>query len=312
MKQAAFLPVAAIVLGWGSICVAENPNLAPRAAITASVGRDAAAVVADGLVPAAGGRDDHQAAWTAKPDALPASLTFTWPEPVTVSTVVYYGFTAWGLEVFKDYALYLDDAKAPSIEGTFRNGHGPQPITLPAPARARSVRLEFRSHHKGDRPGAAEVQIFARPPAAEDLLCRFTDLSLDYRYAYYPSHDLVRIHLPKPPAAATDWHLALRPRGGGAVLAERAGKLPTAAGGEPMPVPDLPPGEYMLTLTLTGGAEPVVEERVIRRDRAEWEGTRLGLEDVVVPPFTPLEADGEGPVIRSVLRSHTHGAAGPG
>jgi len=97
-----------------------------------------------------------------------------------------------GLEVFKDYALYLDDAKAPAIEGTFRNGHGPQPITLPAPARARSVRLEFRFDHKGDWPGAAE-----------DLLCRFTNLSLDYRYAYYPSHDLVRIHLPKPPAAAT-------------------------------------------------------------------------------------------------------------
>jgi hypothetical protein len=310
VKTAIFRSMAAAWLCTAPLFAADNPDLGRRATITASVASDAAAVVADGVVPAAGGRDDHRTAWTVKPDALPASLTFTWPEPVEVSTVVYYGFTAWGLEVFKDYALYLDDAAQPVVEGTFRDGHGPQTIALPAPARARSVRLEFRSHHRGDRPGAAEVQIFARPPAAEDLLCRFTDLSLDYRYAYYPSHDLVRIHLPKPPAAATDWHLALRPRAGGAVLAERSGKLPTASGGEALPVPELPPGEYTLSLTLTGGPEPVIEERVIRRDRAEWEGTRLGLEDVVVPPFTPLETDAEGPVVRSVLRSHAHGAAG--
>jgi hypothetical protein len=134
--------------------------------------------------------------------------------------------------------------------------------------------------------------------------------SLDYRYAYYPSHNLVRIHLPKPPADATDWHVALRPEKGGAVLAERSGKLPTAAGGEAMPVPDLPEGDYTLTLTLTGGAKPVIEERSIRRDRPEWEGNRLGLENIVVPPFTPLAVDADGPVVRSVQRVHTHGQAG--
>lgn len=310
MKKTAWLAVIVACLCPGPLCAAKNPNLAPRAAITASVESAKAAGVTDGLVPAVCSRDERKSVWRVKPEALPAALVFTWPEPVTVSTVVYYGRTTWGFEVFKDYALYIDDAAIPVVEGAFRNGHGPQSVTLPAPTRARTLRLEFRSRHAGDRPGAAEVQIFAEPPAPEQLLCRFTNLSLDYRYAYYPSHNLVRIHLPKPPADATDWHLALRPEKGGAVLAERSGKLPTAAGGEAMPVPELPEGDYTLTLTLTGGAKPVVEERGIRRERPEWEGSKLGLEDLVVPPFTPLAVEAAGPVVRSVLRTHTHGQAG--
>ena len=254
MKQLALFLLLAATLCPHPALAAEGRNLAPRAAITASheARPGAAAAVADGLVPAAGSRDDRRSVWMVDATDLPASLVFTWPEPVTVSTVVYYGRTTWGFEVFKDYAVYLDDAATPVVEGVFRNGHGPQPVTLPAPARARKLRLEFRSHHSGGSPGAAEVQIFAQPPAQKDLLGRFTDFSLDYRYAYYPSHNLVRIYLPKPPADATAWHLTLRPEGGGAVLAERSGKLPTAPGGEAMPVPDLPEGDYTLTLTLTG------------------------------------------------------------
>jgi hypothetical protein len=303
--------LVAVLLCAAPTSAAENPNLAPRAEITASVKADPPAAVADGVVPAAGSRNDRGNVWKGfKPEALPVSLVFAWKEPVTVSTVVYYGRTTWGFEVFKDYAIYLDEVEKPVVEGAFRNGHGPQPVALPAPARVSKLRLEFRSHHAGKNPGAAEVQIFAQPPAQEDLLCRFTDLSLDYRYAYYPSHNLVRIHLPKPPADATTWHLALRPEKGGAALAERAGKLPMAAGGEAMPVSDLPEGDYTLTLTLTGGAQPVVEERGIRRDRPEWEGNRLGRDEVVIPPFTPLTVDEQAKRVGCVLRSHTHGAAG--
>ena len=281
MRRIAFRGLMAAALSHVALTAAENPNLAPRAEITASVAADAAAKVADGLLPGPGNRDDRRSVWCIKGEQdLPASLVFTWKAPVTVSTVVYYGRSrAWGFQVFKDYAIYLDDAVKPVVEGAFRNGHGPQPVELPAPAQVRKLRIEFRSQHGGDS-GATEVQIFAKPPAPEDLLGHFTDLSRDYRYAYYPSHNLVRIYLPQPPADATDWHLALRPEAGGAVLAERAGKLPTAAGGEAMPVPDLPEGDYLLTLTLTGGAKPVVEERSIRRDRPEWEGNQLGRDEV--------------------------------
>ncbi len=286
-------------------------NVAPEATVTASTRPAAAAAVADGLLPGPGNRDDGRSVWCIKEaKELPASLVFTWKEPVTVSTVVYYGRSrAWGFQVFKDYAVYLDDAEKPVVEGAFRNGHGPQPVTLPAPVRLRKLRLEFRSQHGGE-PGATEVQIFSKPPAQEELLGHFTDLKRDFRYAYYPSHNLVRIYLPQPPADATDWRLALRPEKGGTALAERTGKLPMAAGGEAMPVPDLPEGDYVLALTLTGGAQPIVEERHIRRDRPEWEGHKLGREDIVIPPFTPLAVEADGQVVRSVLRSHTHGEAG--
>ena len=314
MKQSLLLLGVAGGLLVGPVHAADNPDLAPRAEISASSETfpGAAAQVADGFVPAAGSRVARRVwAPTAGQDQPPAALVFTWPEPVTVSTVVYYGDTTWGFQAFKDYAIYLDDAAKPVVEGGFRNGHGPQLVTLPAPVRARKLRLEFRSSHgEGKKAGAAEVQIFSAPPEQQDLLCHFTDLALDYRYAYYPSHNLVRFHLPKSPADATDWHLALRPEKGGAVLAELSGKLPIAAGGEAMPVPDLPEGDYTLTLTLTGGAEPVVEERGIRRDRPEWEGNQLGRDDVVIPPFTPLAVEADGPVVKSVLRRHVHGAAG--
>jgi hypothetical protein len=225
MKRAVWL-FAAAALPVGLPAVAANPNLALRAEITASVAADAAATVADGLLPGPGNRDDGRSVWSIKGDEeLPASLVFTWKEPVTVSTVVYYGRSrAWGFEVFKDYAVYLDDAEKQAVEGAFLEGHGPQTVALPAPARVRKLRLEFRSRH-GGAPGATEVQIFSQPPAQEDLLGHFTDLKRDFRYAFYPSHNLVRIHLPQPPADATAWRLALRPEKGGAALAKPDGRL---------------------------------------------------------------------------------------
>jgi hypothetical protein len=94
-------------------------------------------------VPAAGSRVDRRV-WAATPGQdQPASLVFTWPEPVTVSTVVYYADTTWGLRAFKDYAIYLDDAAGPVVAGVFQTGHGPQAVTLPAPASVRTLRLEY-------------------------------------------------------------------------------------------------------------------------------------------------------------------------
>ena len=270
----------------------------------------AAAAVADGQVPAAGSRDDRRAVWVVPETELPVELEFSWPQPITVSTVVYYGRTAWGLECFKDYAIYIDGAVTPVIEGAFRNAHGPQLIQLREPTRLSRLRMVFSSHHGGKGPGAAEIQIFESTPDVGDLLCRFTDLSLDYRYAYYPSHHLVRIHVPKPPEDASIWHLELRSNPDKTLLAETSGKLPMAPVGEAMPVPDLPEGDYILTLTLAGDGQAVIEERHLRRDRPEWEGDRLGLEEVVIPPFEPLGVDSSDNSVNCVLRSHSHGEAG--
>ena len=78
MKHTAWLLVAAVALCAGPAFAAENPNLAPRAEITASVEAGAAARVADGLVPGPGNRDDGGNVWWIKEKALPASLVFAW------------------------------------------------------------------------------------------------------------------------------------------------------------------------------------------------------------------------------------------
>lgn len=172
MKHPALPLVAAVACCAGPAFAAENPNLA-RAAITASheARPGAAAAVADGLVPAAGSRDDRRSVWMVDAKDLPASLVFTWPEPVTASTVGYYGRTPRGFEVFKDYAVYLDDAATPVVEGVFRNGHGPQPVALPAPARAQAAagvplapwRREPRRGGGADLCPAARAEGSARP-----------------------------------------------------------------------------------------------------------------------------------------------------
>ena len=200
VKRAVLSSLMLLGLASTSVPIAAAPahNIAPLAKVSASVNTENASHAVDGGVPAAGSRDDAGQTWVIKTADLPASLTFTWDKPQPIRTVAYYGRTTWGFECFKDYEVYLDDTTTPAAKGAFRQGHGPQLIELPEGSRAAKLTLKILSANGGN-PGASEVQVFTAPPEPKDLLCRFTDLSLDYRYAYYPSHNLVRIHLPSRP-----------------------------------------------------------------------------------------------------------------
>ena len=311
MKHPTTLVVLAFVQMTSSrLAAAEQAHdIAPQATVTASVKSDYASRACDGRAPAAGSRNDFNQTWVIQKDDLPASLTFTWDEPQPVRTVVYYGRTTWGFECFKDYEIYLDDAAEPVAKGAFRQGHGPQLVELPEGSRASKLTLKILSANGGN-PGASEVQVFTAPPEQKDLLCRFTDYSFDFRYAYYPSHNLLRALAPTPPADAKTWHLAVRAQDGDKVLAEKGGDLPMSPAAESLTLPELPDGSYTATLTLSGGADPIIEERGLQRNRYEWEGQKLGLDDVVIPPFTPLVADSAKQTVDCVLRKHRHGAAG--
>ena len=149
--------------------------------------------------------------------------------------------------------------------------------------------------------GAENVAGNAAPPST---------VKVDFRYAYFPSYNLIRACVPAPPTDAKQWHLAVRPADGDKILAERAGGLPMSGAGENLKLPDLAAGDYRLTLTLTGGAEPVIEERSFQRNHDEWENQKLGLEEVVIPPFEPLTANAQKQTVTCVLREHTHGTAG--
>ncbi len=304
MKQT-ILPILALVFA----TAAEAGNIAPKATVTASVKSDYAARSVDGGVPAAGSRNDFDQTWVISKNNLPASLIFTWDKSQPFRTLVYYGRSTWGFECFKDYEIYLDDATTPAAKGTFRQGHGPQLVDLPEGTRAAKLTLKILSANGGN-PGASEVQIFTAPPAQKDLLCRFTDYSFDFRYAYYPSHNLLRVLAPKPPADAKTWHMAVRAKDSDKILAERGGNLPMSPNAEDLNLPELPEGNYTVTLTLAGGAETIIEERGFQRNHYEWEGQKLGLDDVVIPPFTPLVADSAKQTVDCVLRQHRHGTAG--
>ncbi len=300
-----------IITGRPSLAQDAARNVAPLATVTASAASEntSPSMVTDGKMPTVGCRDDQGEVWIVKGSDVPATLTFTWKQPTQVATVVYYERTTWGFEYFKDYEIYIDDAATPVCKGTFVKGEGPQLVNLPQPVLAHKLTMKFLSY-AGGNPGAAEVQIFTAPPPASALLCRFSDYTMDFRYAYYPSHNLVRALVPTPPAAANAWQIAVRAAGSDKIIAARGGTLPMAAAGEELKVPDLPEGRYMLRLTLTGGAQPVIEERGFERRHFEWEGQKLGQEDVVIPPFTPLKVDARKRTVDAVLRTYTMNDAG--
>ncbi|MHB9077595.1 MAG: HzsA-related protein [Pirellulaceae bacterium] len=145
-------------------------NLATQAQVTASSEYSSqyqAANSVDGQVPGALTRDDAGKAWCAKglehPDGV--TLTFQWPQPVPVATVVYYGRTAFHLgENWKDYECYLNDATQPAVKGQLLAGHGPQAINLPAPTSTTKLTLKFLTSYGGPNPGSAEIQVYSADP----------------------------------------------------------------------------------------------------------------------------------------------------
>lgn len=162
----------------GLLGAAAKPSLPENLARNASVTADSeysrqylARFVLDGRIPPAGSTQaDLGKAWCVQGNTHRngARLSLTWPEPVRIAEVVYYGRTSWfAEECWKDYELYLDDAPTPAAKGTLEMADGPQRIALPSPASARRLTLKFLSSHGGMNPGAAEIQVFAtRPPAA--------------------------------------------------------------------------------------------------------------------------------------------------
>ena len=75
-------------------------------------------------------------------------------------------------------------------------------------------------------------------------------------------------------------------------------------------VPELPDGQYQLSLRLQGGPKELEGElvREFARKVFPWEHTSIGTSDRILKPFTPLRVAGR--VVHTVLREHTIGAQG--
>ncbi len=149
-------------------------NLALKARVSATSeydGRFLAALVADGNIPQAGGRDGfgHEWAVNGATHRNGAELVMEWATPVTVVELVYYGRTSFATECWKDYEIFEDDSTAAIAKGQLKSGHGPQRMPLDHLRQLRRLRLKFVSSYGGANPGAAEIQVYAAAPGAAQL-----------------------------------------------------------------------------------------------------------------------------------------------
>ncbi len=147
-------------------------NLAAQAKISASSELKEqklfAAGVTDGLIAPQGGgllevlpADKPAKSWAVngKEAKGKGELFFEWESPVEVNQIVYFGRTAWLVqECFKEYEVYLNDAKQPAAKGTFEMKHGPQRVRF-AKTAVRKLRIKFLNSYGGPNPGAAEVLV---------------------------------------------------------------------------------------------------------------------------------------------------------
>jgi len=182
-------------------------NLARNAKLTASSEYSAsyaARFAADGIIPTPGSPNSANAEWAAKGNDHPNGvvLTLAWLKPVTIAEIVYYGRTASAVECWKDYEVYLDAATKPVLKGRFKAGYGPQRMKIATPGQARKVRIKFLSSHFGLNPGAAEIQVYAKPPG-DAVLGKFVPLP-----PYRSDGELNAGKIPNIPASAKpkpDW-----------------------------------------------------------------------------------------------------------
>ncbi len=132
----------------------------------------------DGRIPVPGAEQDLDQAWCVNGDThrQGAELILCWTNEVTVAEIHYFARTAWYAEEgWKDYEVWLDSAAAPAAQGRFKQGHGPQPIRLAAPSRARQLKLKFLSSYGGFNPGASEIKVYSTP-VPPHMLARFVEL----------------------------------------------------------------------------------------------------------------------------------------
>jgi hypothetical protein len=134
-----------------------------------------AVFVADGKVPVERSGQDLRQAWCVNGATHRggAELTFTWPAPVNVRELLYFGRTAWMLsECWRRCEVWCDEDAQPALSSDLEQRHGPQRLTLPQARSVRALRLRFTASFGGANPGASEVMIFS-VPVPEAALARF-------------------------------------------------------------------------------------------------------------------------------------------
>ncbi|MFH1269303.1 MAG: hypothetical protein ABIK89_26545, partial [Planctomycetota bacterium] len=149
-------------------------NLAYQAKVSASSehsGNHSAKFAVDGKIPGADCHNDVQAAWCVRKEAVgdQGEFVFEWDEPVEVAEIVYFGRMAMlRTECWKDYEVYLDDAKEPAVKASFQMVPEGQRIRL-SKTKVRKITLRFLNSFGGLNPGASEIMVFGESPTEKQL-----------------------------------------------------------------------------------------------------------------------------------------------
>ena len=119
MRDRSFLAAAILALILIANLLADDlVNLAPKAKVSASSEYNEnhlAKWAVDGKIPELQCKADEKQAWCVRgSEGKHGEFTLTWPQPVEVAEVVYFGRTGQIIqECFKDYEVYLDAAAEP-------------------------------------------------------------------------------------------------------------------------------------------------------------------------------------------------------
>jgi len=124
----------------------------------------------------------------------------------------------------------------------------------------------------------------------------------DFRMAYMPyssmfeaSVDLDFFGIPAEVQAARSFDVSLRRKGEKKALCASNAAIENLAGSLLMSVPDLPDGEYEAVFTLrdASGKKTISEKSAsFERKRYPFEHNSLGINEEVIPPYTPMSTNG--------------------
>ena len=173
-KQCLIATVLLTAIFTANLQAEELTNLAMKAKVSASSeynGNHLAKWAVDGKVPDLECKADERQAWcVVGSKGMHGEFTLSWPKPVEVAQIVYFGRTGQVIqECFKDYEVYLDNATKPAAKGVFEMRHGPQRVVVPK-SKVKKVRIKFLSAYPGaPNPGASEIAVFGSAPSDKQL-----------------------------------------------------------------------------------------------------------------------------------------------
>ena len=141
-----------------------------------------------------------------------------------------------------------------------------------------------------------------------------------WSFAYWPSYGIAKTSvdvdffgIKEELAAATAFEVSVARQGEAKPIASQRTELRDKAGSLVMKALDLPEGQYTARVAVVGAdgkATVGTKEMTFVRKKYPWEGTKLGLTDKVIPPFTPIETNAAAREFNVWGRTYTIGENG--